>query len=73
MITAESHGTYISMVTQHMLRTHEGKFATNIDIIKCLKQNKKQIFLITCAPISELPSTKNTMAESFKQYIDLGN
>ena len=50
------------MVTQNMLRTHEGKYyfsRQNIEFmtIKCLKQK----LLLTCAPLSELPSNVSTM------------
>ena len=47
-----------------MLRMHEGKYVfsekiigsvTALDLIDCLKQIKQQRFLLTCAPISELP------------------
>ena len=44
--------------------THEGKkiqFVTALDLIKCLTLIKLQILLLTCAPISELPSNINTV------------
>ena len=44
------------LVTQDMLRMY--------DVIKCLKQIKTQKMLITCAPISELPSSISTMTRS---------
>ena len=34
----------------------EIKFVTTLDLIKCLKQIKEQIFFLRCAPIYELPS-----------------
>ena len=37
-------------------------FVTTIDLIKCVEQIKQQIFLLTCAPISELPSDMSTMS-----------
>ena len=53
------------MVTQNMLRTHEGKqvflvgpkkrFRTALDIIKCLQHIKEQKLLLTCAPNLGLP------------------
>ena len=51
------------MVTQNMLRPHErekNRFVTALDLIKCLKQIKQQILLLTYAPISELPSSIST-------------
>ena len=50
------------MVTQKMLRTHEGKkglFQNNNRICYFSRSNK------TCAPISELPSYISTMITSF--------
>ena len=47
------------MVTENMLRTYEGiyifsgkkiRFVTALGLIKCLKQIKSQIFLLTCVP-----------------------
>ena len=56
------------MVTQDMLRTHEIgisekkiRFVTALDLIKYLKQIKYNRFLLTYAPISELPSNISTM------------
>ena len=58
------------MVTQEMLRTHEGKkvfsakknrSATALNLIKCLKQIELLASLLTCAPISELPANIITM------------
>ena len=45
------------MVTQSMLRTYEGiyviiRFATAVDLTKCLKQIKLPKFLIMCIHIS---------------------
>ena len=34
----------------------KNRFMTVLGLIKCLKQIKYQILLLTCAPISELPS-----------------
>ena len=34
-----------------------------LDLIKCLQHMKWQRFLLTCAPISELPSNISTMAQ----------
>ena len=57
-----------------MLRTHERKkafsdenirFMTYLDLNKRLKHIKWQILLLTCAPISKLPSTISTMAASY--------
>ena len=51
-------------VTQNMLRTHEEilvclevkiRFFAALDIIKCRKEIRYQRWLLTCAPISELP------------------
>ena len=59
------------MVTQNMLRMHEGKlffsqnitrFVTAFDLVKCLKQIKSQRLLPTFAPISEVPSNISTTA-----------
>ena len=58
------------MVTQIMLDTHEGRlalpdknirFVTALDLINCVDQIKYQKLLLTCAPISELPSNTSTM------------
>ena len=58
------------MVTRNMLCTHGGKvvfsvkkpqFVTALDLITCLKQIKKQKLLLTCAPLSKLPSDISTM------------
>ena len=58
------------MVTQNMLRMRERKYVfsdTNIrfvaalDLIKGLKQIKYERLLLTCAPISELPSNISAM------------
>ena len=63
-------GIMVHMVTQNMLRTHEGienfgflkiRFVSGLDLIKCLKQIKLQRLLIPCAPISELPSNISNM------------
>ena len=46
------HGTYITIITQKMLRPHEGKnvrFVTALDLIKCLKQIRQQRLPFTCA------------------------
>ena len=54
----------------YMLRTHEGKFVssekkirfvTALDPIEGLKQIKSLILLLTCLPISELPSNISIM------------
>ena len=42
------------------------RVVTALVLIKCLKQIKFQIFLLTCAPISELPSHISTMMEGGK-------
>ena len=34
---------------------------TALDLFKCLKQIKQESLLLTCAPISELPSNISTM------------
>ena len=53
-----------------MFRTREGKwafsgkntrFVTDPDLIRCLKYIKYWRLLLTCAPISELPSDVRTM------------
>ena len=56
------------MVTHDMLRTQEIgisekkiRFVTDVDLIKCLKQIKHQRLLLTCTPISELPSNIGSM------------
>ena len=38
------------------------KFKTTLDLIKGFKQIKYQRLILTCAPISELPSNISTMA-----------
>ena len=38
------------------------RFVTSLDLIKCLKRNKQQKWLLTCAPISELPSNLSTIS-----------
>ena len=57
------------MVTQNMVRMCEGKyvflkikfkFATTVDVNKCLTQIKLPISLYKCAPISKLPSHIST-------------
>ena len=59
-----------------MLRVHKGKrfffvtkirFVTLIDLIECLKQ----ILLISCAPISELPSSIST--DALRKLYDFTN
>ena len=59
-----------------MLTTHEGKlvfsvektrFATGLDLIKCLKQ----ILLLTYAPIFELPSKISTIRKDEPETKDL--
>ena len=57
------------MVTLTILRTYSifwnlFKFATYVDLNKCLKQIKLPISLRTCAPITELPSGKSTMTSA---------
>ena len=59
------------MTIHNMLSPNEGKFifpeeeknhfVTSFNIITCLKQIKLQRMLLTCAPISELPSHISTM------------
>ena len=59
------------MVTINMLRTQEGKwdFSGNrypicdhdFDLVKSPKHVKSQRLLLTCAPISELPSNVSAM------------
>ena len=55
------------MVTQTMLRTQKrkiGPFGEKIrlahEMIKCFKPIKQRRLLLTCAPISELPSNSST-------------
>ena len=59
-------GYLYKMVTQNMLRTHEGiyvfsvnrsRFVTALNLINCLKQMKWQRLLLTCKPISGVPSS----------------
>ena len=38
----------------------KNRFVTALDLIKCLNQMNSQILLLTCAPISELPSDIRT-------------
>ena len=61
------------MVTQNMLRRHEGKlvfseekirWVTSLDLSKCFKQIKKQRLLLMCVSISELPSDISTMVKA---------
>ena len=66
------------MVTNYMLRTHEGKyvfsgkntrFVTALDVIKCLEQVEKQILRPTGAHLNELPSNITTMIKRvFRSY-----
>ena len=58
------------MVTQIMLRTHEGtlgfsnkkiRFVTALDLIKCLNQAKYKILLLMCGPFFDLPSNISTI------------
>ena len=58
------------MVTQNMLRTCEenrtfstekNRFATALDLNKCIKQIKLPILRRTCAPFFEVPSNISTM------------
>ena len=58
------------MVTNYMLRTHDGKkvfsgkntrFVPALEKIKSLIQVKYQRLIRTCAPIYEIPSYINTM------------
>ena len=56
-----------------MVRTYEGnkvfsdkKIGPALDLIKCLKQIKYQRLLLTCAPISELPSNMSTMRQGME-------
>ena len=54
------------MVTRNILCTHEGKkvrFVPVLVLMECLKQIKLQTLILTCAPISELPSNISTMVE----------
>ena len=39
----------------------KNRFVTALDLIKCLKQIKLQILLLTCSPISELTSNISSM------------
>ena len=52
------------------------RFATAPDLIKCLKQIKKRILLLTCASITKLPPNISTMISveklwhvNYKEYI----
>ena len=58
------------MVARNMLRTLKAKcvflekkirFVTALDLIECLREIKKMRLLLTCTPISELPSNINTL------------
>ena len=55
-------GQYVGMAliyyrnSEHLRTCEEIRFVTALDLIKCLKQIKLQRLLLTCAPISELPS-----------------
>ena len=58
------------MVTQTILRTDEGKevffeeklrFVADLDLLKYLKQIRKPILLLPCAPTSRLPSNISAM------------
>ena len=46
------------------------RFVTALDLTKYLQQIKQQIFLLTCAPISELPS--NTLMGWLVVNVGLG-
>ena len=53
------------MVTKNMFCAQEGKqvgFVTALNLIKCCKKIKLQRFILTCAPISDLPSDISTMS-----------
>ena len=45
------------------------RLATARDLIKCLKQTKYKILLLTEAPISELPSSISIMTETMKTFV----
>ena len=58
------------MVTQNLLSTHgekyvfskiKNRYVAALDQSICLKQIEQQILLLTCAPISEIPSNNSTM------------
>ena len=49
------------MVTQNMFSTQKHRFVTALAIFKRLKQIRYQKLLLTCAPISKLPSHISTM------------
>ena len=63
-------------ITRNMLRTHDIKiviFGEKIkfvapDLVECLKQIEYQVLLLTCAPISGLPSNTSTMHQAYFTY-----
>ena len=67
------------MVTSNMLRVYEGiivflekKIIVSVlDLIKCLKQIKQQLVLLTCAPNSELPSNISTMLLTLRRVSEV--
>ena len=62
------------MVTKKMLHPNEnraflfGEKVTALDLIKCIRQIKYQRLLLTCAPISKLPSNISAMIWSMSCY-----
>ena len=57
------------MVTQKMFGD-KSQYVTALYLIECLKQIKWQRLILTCAPISELPSHISTVVKppSFPKY-----
>ena len=45
------------------------QFVTALDLIKCIKQIKYQTLLLTCAPISKLPSKYHGLESAQKEGV----
>ena len=64
------NGYYNMLLTQDRKIGLFGKirFVTDLDLIKCINQIKLQILLLSCTPISEIPSNISTIENSV-QYL----
>ena len=56
------------MKENRLFRTKNIQFVTALNQIKCLKHIRWQRLLLTCAPISELPSNIGTMSGTKKGF-----
>ena len=52
------------MVTQNMLRTHEGKYVFSVEKMRCVTALDLIRLLLTCADIFELPSNISIRLET---------